>query len=228
MTPSTASPSARRDGGRSAGSRGRRTTPRRAARRSEARRRRSALILGGAALAILAVVVAMPLARRAVNDLALPLRHADIIRQQAGDKRLDPALIAGVIYAETKFDPSPSAAGAQGLMQILPATARFLARRSGARTFTTSDLATPQVNIAYGSYYLRYLLDEYGESKTLALAAYNGGETNVNGWLATARADHRNFTIADIRFPETQAYVRKVLRAQRDYRQTYPTALGYR
>ena len=93
-----------------------------------------------------------------------------------------------MIYAETKFDPRPSAAGAQGLMQILPQTAEFLAHRSGAKTFTTADLATPQVNIAYGSYYLRYLLDEYGGSTMLALAAYNGGEANVSRWLADAHA----------------------------------------
>ncbi len=78
-------------------------------------------------------------------------------------------------------------------MQILPQTAEFLARRSGATTFTTADLGTPQVNIAYGSYYLRYLLDEYGGSRTLALAAYNGGEANVDRWLAQARANHRSF-----------------------------------
>ena len=80
-----------------------------------------------------------------------------------------------MIYAETKFDPRTSSAGAEGLMQILPQTAEFLARRSGATTFTVADLGTPQVNIAYGTYYLRYLLDEYGGEKLPAIAAYNGG-----------------------------------------------------
>ena len=112
-------------------------------------------------------------------------------------------------------------------MQILPQTAEFLARRSGATSFTTADLATPQVNIAYGSYYLRYLLDQYGGNTVLGLAAYNGGEANVNHWVAEARADHRRFTVADISFPETRAYVRKVLQAQKDYRSTYASRLGY-
>ncbi len=170
----------------------------------------------------------MPLFRTAVNHFTLPLSHQDIIRQQAAQKHLDPALIAGVIYAETKFDPRPSSAGAQGLMQILPQTAEFLAKRSGATSFTPADLATPQVNIAYGSYYLRYLLDEYRGSSVLALAAYNGGEANVNQWLAAARDHGNRFTIADIPFPETQAYVRKVLSAQADYHRTYRTELGYR
>jgi soluble lytic murein transglycosylase len=178
-------------------------------------------------VSVMAVLV-LPLVREALNSLTLPLQDQGIIRREAAAKRLDPALVAGVIFAETKFDPRPSSAGAQGLMQILPQTAHFLAHRSGATTFTTADLATPEVNIAYGSYYLRFLLDQYGDSMVLALAAYNGGEANVNRWLGEARADHRRFTIADIPFPETQAYVRKVLRAQHDYRTTYPTELGYR
>ena len=177
---------------------------------------------------VLVVVAALPDVRKAVNDLTLPLRYQDVIRTQAADKHLPPAFIAAVIYAETKFDPRTSSAGAVGLMQIEPQTARFLARRSGGYRFTTADLATPAVNIAYGCYYLRYLLDEYGHSRILALAAYNGGETNVNRWLAEARAAGHPFGLPDIPFPETRAYVEKVLEAQQDYRSTYPTELGYR
>jgi soluble lytic murein transglycosylase len=200
-----------------------------ARRRSAARRRfRVLLTVVGLGAVLLAVVLAMPLFRKAVNAFTLPLQHQDVIRQQAADKHLDPALIAAVIYAETKFDPRPSPAGAQGLMQILPQTAEFLAHRSGATTFTTADLATPEVNIAYGSYYLRYLLDEYGHSRVLALAAYNGGEANVNRWLAQTHAEGHRFTIADIAFPETRAYVHKVLQAQHDYRRSYASELGYR
>lgn len=202
---------------------------RRSSRRREAIRRRRlavATVLGVGALVAL-IVVAMPLFRKAVNDLGLPLAYSDVIREQAAEKHLDPALIAAVIYAETKFEPRPSSAGAEGLMQILPQTAEFLARRSGATTFTVSDLGTPEVNIAYGSYYLRYLLDRYGGQEMLAVAAYNGGESNVDRWLAEAHAQGRPLTINEIPFPQTQAYVEKVLRAQRQYRTTYPTELGY-
>jgi len=178
-------------------------------------------------LLVVAIVLAMPLFRKAVNELTLPLAYSDVIRQQAAEKHLDPALIAAVIYAETKFDPRPSSAGAQGLMQILPGTAEYLARRSGATTFTVSDLATPQVNIAYGSYYLRYLLDHYDGQLTLALAAYNGGETNVDRWVAKARAEGTQLSIDQIPFPETRAYVVRVLQAQQDYRHTYASQLGY-
>jgi soluble lytic murein transglycosylase len=198
------------------------------ARRAAARRRRRAVFGFGALLVIvIGVVVAMPVFRRAVDEFGLPLQYQDVIRQQAAAKHLDPALVAAVIYAETKFDPQTSSAGAEGLMQILPQTAEFLAHRSGATTFTTADLAKPSVNIAYGSYYLRYLLDEYGGSTMVALAAYNGGEANVSRWLAQARTQGRAFTISDIPFPETRAYVQKVLQKQRDYRRTYASQLGY-
>jgi soluble lytic murein transglycosylase len=178
--------------------------------------------------ALAGIVLAVPLFKQAVNDFNLPLADQDIIRAQAADKHLDPALIAAVIYAETKFNPRPSSAGAEGLMQILPQTAEYLAKRSGATTFTTADLATPEVNIAYGSYYLRYLLDHYDGDMKLALAAYNGGEANVDRWDAAAHAQGHDLAVSEIPFPETRAYVEKVLRAQRDYRRTYATELGYR
>jgi soluble lytic murein transglycosylase len=218
MTPPAATATAQR----------REAARRAAARRRNAARRRTLLVAGCTLLGVIGIVLAMPLFRKAVNDLTLPLSDQAIIRAQAADKHLDPALIAAVIYAETKFDPSTSSAGALGLMQIEPATAAFLAHRSGGTTFRTADLATPEVNIAYGSYYLRYLLDHYNGNEMLAVTAYNGGLTNVDTWLAEARSDDHPFTLNDIPFPETRAYVEKVLQAQKDYRRTYATELGYR
>ena len=111
---------------------------------------------GAALLVALAIVLVSPQFHHAVREITLPLRHEDIIRQQARDKGLDPALIAAVIYAESRFrDGQASAAGAQGLMQITPATARYIAQGRAARSSSSSDLGTPQVNIAYGAYYLR-------------------------------------------------------------------------
>jgi soluble lytic murein transglycosylase len=178
-----------------------------------------------AAVALCGVVVLGAL-HRGQAGTALPLTNASIIREQASEKHLDPALIAAVIYAESKFEPRTSSAGAQGLMQILPATAYYLAHLSGGIRFTASDLATPRVNLAYGSYYLRYLLDHYSGNEMLAVAAYNAGLTNVDGWVAGARARGTSLTSESIPFPETREYVRKVLRAQGEYRATYPRALG--
>jgi soluble lytic murein transglycosylase len=191
------------------------------------RRRRGVLGLAAAIVAVVVFVLAMPLAQQAVNDLGLPLRYSSVIRQQAAEKKLDPALVAAVIYAETKFNPRTSSAGAEGLMQILPQTAEFLAHKSGATTFTTADLSTPQVNIAYGSYYLRYLLDEYHGTTWQAIAAYNGGEANVDRWIADARAHGRKLSIGEIPFPETRAYVQRVLSARSAYRHKYAGQLGY-
>jgi len=197
-------------------------------RRARARALRTVLLAGLFVLAGVGIVLTAPLFGEAVNQFTLPLAYQDVIREQAADKHLDPALIAGVIYAETKFEPRQSSAGAEGLMQILPQTAEFLARRSGATTFTVADLATPAVNIAYGSYYLRYLLDRYHGKIALALAAYNAGEANVDRWVAAASARGAPLAIGEIPFPETRDYVARVLQAQRDYRSTYPTELGYR
>jgi soluble lytic murein transglycosylase len=180
----------------------------------------------GAVLAVLCVGLILSEVDHAVRDRGLPLSETSVIRQQAAEKHLDPALIAAVIFAETKFDPRPSAAGAEGLMQILPDTAYFIAHLSGGYRFTAADLATPQINVAYGSYYLRYLLNHYDGNEMLAVAAYNAGLANVDSWVEQASAAGRTLTVAAIPFPETRAYVQRVLEAQRDYRATYARELG--
>src|SRR3954451_9411295 len=113
--------------------------------RSAVRRRRTALVLGAALLAALVGVLAFSPFHHAVREIALPLRHEDIIRQQAADKDLDPALVAAVIYTESRFMDQTSSAGATGLMQLLPSTARDIARKSGGTAFKDGDLATPQI-----------------------------------------------------------------------------------
>lgn len=167
-------------------------------------------------------------AQKGYRELALPLRHDDIIRQQAKKKDLDPALIAAVIYQESRFRPRESSAGAQGLMQILPSTADFIATKSGGTKFTTEDLATPQVNISYGSWYLRYLLDQYDNDTLTALAAYNAGEGRVNEWLAESGKSGGSITDPDeIPFPETREYVKNVLKAREEYKREYARELSF-
>jgi soluble lytic murein transglycosylase len=177
-------------------------------------------------LAALLATVVLPRLPDAVRELTLPLRHEDIIRQQATAKHLDPSLVAAVIYAESRFRDQTSHAGARGLMQITPATARYIAHLSGGTTFEQGDLATPQINISYGTYYLRYLLDRYGHNEVLALAAYNGGEGNVDRWVARAGGSERSLTTSAIPFAETREYVRSVLDARSRYRHKYASELG--
>jgi soluble lytic murein transglycosylase len=190
--------------------------------------RRWALLLGGIAAGVVAVFLATaPFVDKAVHEVTLPLRHDDIIRQQAREKHLDPALIAGVIYTESRFRDQTSRAGAKGLMQLMPSTAAYIARKSGGTAFVQGDLATPQVNISYGSWYLRYLLDKYGGNKILTLAAYNAGEGKVDQWWRDAAARGERFRVArHIPFPETRQYVSHVLAAARDYRREYAKELG--
>ena len=188
--------------------------------------RRILATIAAIVVTVLFVVVVATMLQQATRNLTLPLSDASIIREQAAEKRLDPALIAAVIYAETKFDPRTSAAGAEGLMQILPATAYYLAHLSGGIAFTASDLADPSVNVAYGSYYLRYLLNHYDGNQMLAVAAYNGGLTNVDEWVAHAEASGHQLSVAEIPFPQTREYVQRVLGAEHAYRETYPRQLG--
>jgi soluble lytic murein transglycosylase len=190
-------------------------------RRSEARRR-LALVIGTLLAAGAVFASTSPLFDKAVKELTLPLRHEDVIRQQAADKNLDPALIAAVIYAESRFVDQTSHAGAEGLMQILPSTADYIADLSGGTAFEQGDLASPQINIAYGSFYLRYLLDKYNGNEVLTLAAYNAGEGKVDEWLATGE----EFTVERIPFAETREYVEKVLDARSEYRKQYARELG--
>ena len=212
---------------RSVPSRRRPAARRRRVPRARVWRRRIALLLA-VALAGAAVVAALsPWLDKAVQEIRLPLRHEDVIRQQAADKGVDASLIAAVIYTESHFRDQTSGAGAKGLMQLMPQTAAYIARLSGGTAFEQGDLATPQINIAYGSYYLHYLLAKYRDSEVLALAAYNGGEGMVDEWLAGAAAKGETFDVArHIPFPETRQYVEKVLAAQADYRKQYPRELG--
>jgi soluble lytic murein transglycosylase len=180
------------------------------------------LIATAATMAILS-----PWADKAVKEIRLPLRHDDIIRQQANDKNLDPSLIAGVIYVESRFRDQTSHAGAKGLMQLMPGTADYIAGKSGGTEFVQGDLADPQINIAYGSWYLRYLLEHYHGNTVLALAAYNAGEGKVDEWWRNAADRGERFRVADhIPFPETRDYVAKVLEARRAYRREYARELG--
>jgi soluble lytic murein transglycosylase len=197
-----------------------------AQRRTARRRRMIAVAVFVAVLVFFGFRAVSPLFQKALRDFTLPLKDSAIIRAQAASKQLDPALVAAVIYAETGFDARTSPAGAEGLMQIEPATAEALAHQSGGTAFHVSDLSTPAVNIAYGSYYLRELLNNFHGDEIAALAAYNGGEGNVDRWISGAHRSGHAFGIDDIPFPATRAYVSKVMRAETEYRQTYPGQLG--
>jgi soluble lytic murein transglycosylase len=151
-----------------------------------------------------------------------PLRYSQFVRVHADEHGLDPALVAAVIYQESKFRSSVvSSSGAIGLMQLTPATARGIAIRTGGSKFRTKDLYNPEINIRYGAWYLDNLFKKYGNEE-LVLAAYNAGQGNVDRW----RAHHQG-----IEFPETRAYIRRVEKLESIYRrvwhsQLYSSAVG--
>jgi len=149
--------------------------------------------------------------------LRYPLRYEELIKGHAENYRLDPQLVAAVIYQESKFEPDAvSASGAVGLMQLLPSTGQGIADRTGGNSWTPGDLLDPELNVRYGAWYLRHLLDKYGDEQ-LALAAYNAGQTNVDRWREQG---------VGIQFAETRYYVARVQELKRIYARAYPEELG--
>jgi soluble lytic murein transglycosylase len=146
-----------------------------------------------------------------------PLRYQAIVRGHAQHYRLNPALLAAVIEQESKFNAGArSSTGAIGLMQLQPATAKGIAIHTGGNDFVLADLDDPEINVRYGSWYLRHLLDKYHDER-LALAAYNAGQANVDDWRSKGE---------DIQFSETRAYVSRVERLKDIYRRAYGSELG--
>ena len=148
-----------------------------------------------------------------------PLRYAEFVRVHSRRHGLDPALLAAVIYQESKFrSDAKSSSGAIGLMQLTPETARGIAIRTHGDAFHTQDLYNPEINIRYGSWYLDNLFKKYGDEREV-LAAYNAGQGNVDEWQRNGQP---------IQFSETKAYVSRVETLQGIYRDAWSKELGYR
>ena len=176
------------------------------------------LVIGLAAVAVVGAVAVVLMRHQPdfVLRLRYPLRYSQIVRTHAKNYDLDPSLLAAVIYTESKFNPGArSGAGAIGLMQLLPDTARGIAVRTGGNAFVVSDLLVPELNIRYGAWYLRHLLDRYDDERT-ALAAYHAGQGNVDRWRRQGVA---------IQFPATRSYVAKVERVKEIYARVYANEL---
>ncbi len=155
-----------------------------------------------------------------------PLEHAEAIRAEAAANGLEPEFVAAVIYRESRFsETARSGEGAVGLMQVMPETAHWITRQPGSPQEDPHRLADPAVNIAFGTWYLRYLSGKYG-SERLALAAYNGGEANLREWIAEARAAGKALATADVPFPETRKFIEGVEESRATYRRIWGDRLG--
>ena len=170
-----------------------------------------ALILAGFA------VYTLETEPRWYERLRYPLRYEQIVVGHAENYELEPELVAAVIYQESKFDADAvSASGAVGLMQLLPETGQGIADRTGGNEWKPDDLLDPELNIRYGSWYLRHLIDKYDDEQ-LALAAYNAGQSNVDRWRKEG---------VGIQFAETRHYVERVQKLKAIYGRAYSSELG--
>ena len=176
------------------------------------------LSFGAIVLALVGVAVyVLETEPRWYERLRYPLRYEQIVVGHAENYRLDPQLVAAVIYQESKFDADAvSASGAVGLMQLLPETGQGIADRTGGDEWKPDDLLNPELNIRYGAWYLRHLLDKYGDER-LALAAYNAGQSNVDRWREEG---------VGIQFEETRHYVERVQELKAIYADVYRSELG--
>jgi soluble lytic murein transglycosylase len=156
-----------------------------------------------------------------------PLEHEEVVRLEAARNGLDPALVAAVIDTESGFvADSRSGEGAVGLMQVQPDTARFVAGLPDRPSPSPARIGEPEVNIAYGTRFLRYLVERYG-SVDLALVAYNGGPSNLGRWLEEAEAQGRALRVPDdVPFAETRGFVSRVREATPIYRRAYGDRLA--
>lgn len=184
------------------------------------------LVIVGAAVAVgLAVHQSMPgwYAR-----MWYPLDYEAAINRDARLNGVDPALVAAMTWRESGFDAAAeSGRGAVGLMQVLPSTARFIESQPDPPPGRAIDIRDPEVNVSYGTWYLRYLLDRHGGSVPAALAAYNAGPDNLRKWREAALARGADLRVPeDIPFTETRNYVNDVMAAWPLYREAYGDRLG--
>jgi len=146
-----------------------------------------------------------------VYALLFPRYFTESIRREAEKNGIEPELVISVIRQESVFDPViVSPAGAIGLMQIMPYTGEEIARDL-KQTFVLDSLYDPAVNIRFGAYYLKKLLNQFKGNSILAVAGYNGGPHNAKKWNAQNSDDGFDMFVEDIGFSETRTYVKKVM-----------------
>jgi soluble lytic murein transglycosylase len=145
----------------------------------------------------------------------MPLR--EIVVRRAGEIRLDPAYVYGLIRQESRFImDARSHVGASGLMQVMPATAKWTAKKIGLTNFTPEQITDREVNVAIGTGYLKLVLDDFEGSMPMATAAYNAGPSRPRNWRNGPVLEAAIWA-ENIPFLETRDYVKKVLSNTTNY-----------
>lgn len=176
------------------------------------------LVLFICTFALACYLLASPL----VGRFFYPLHYQEYISAYAAEYRVDPLLVAAVIYTESGFrQDAVSARGARGLMQIMPATAGWVAGKIGYDEFSPEMLFEPRCNIQIGTWYLADLLQQFHGSEAVALAAYNGGRSEVRRWLEQGIWDGSAERLEQVPFSETRTFVRRALKTYARYYEIY-------
>ena len=194
----------------------------RAARRRR-QRRRTLLAIFASALIVLIALGAWALFGRGRMDFSrYPMTYAPEIRAAAAEFSLDPAYVASVVLAESSFDAEAvSSAGAIGLMQIMPATGEWIAGKLEDEPFDVQRLYQPEVNLRYGCWYLRFLLDRYDEDMYTASTAYHQGQGRVDQWLEDPQYSQDGRTLTAISSAVTDTYVNRIMESYANYQELY-------
>lgn len=194
----------------------------RAARRRR-QRRRTLLTIFASALVVLIALGAWALFGRGRMDLSrYPMTYAPEIRAAAAEFSLDPAYVASVVLAESSFDAEAvSSAGAIGLMQIMPDTGEWIAGKLEDEPFDVQRLYQPEVNLRYGCWYLRFLLDRYDGDMYTASTAYHQGQGRVDQWLEDPQYSEDGRTLTAISSAVTDTYVNRIMESYANYQELY-------
>ena len=199
--------------------------------RNRRRKKKSGCLGIGIIVGIIAVVVFCILffatnlfsnSKKKMLSYVYQKQYTEEVEAAAKEFKVDENLIYAVIFTESRFrSDAVSNAGAMGLMQLMPDTFSWLQEKlEGGVIYDDESLFVPEVNIRYGTYYLSYLIDLYDDEST-AVAAYNGGTTNVDEWLADPDCSSDGKTLTEIPYSETREYVKKVERAKERYKEIY-------
>ncbi len=158
-----------------------------------------------------------------IARLRYPAYYKELVLPAAAENALDPLLMFSLIRQESLFEGfATSYAAAQGLMQIIPDTGQWIADRLGWPNYQNSDVYRPYINVKFGAYYLRYVMDMMDGLPYAALAGYNGGPGNATQWLSISGPDLDLFVQA-ISYDETRTYVRRIYEQYNVYRELYGT-----
>lgn len=185
---------------------------------SSSRKRRRLFVLIFLVIVLYIMIIQIPNLLKAIY----PIKYENIINKYAEVYGLDPYLIAAVIKVESGYDRfARSGKGALGLMQIKLSTGKWIGEKIEYKDLDEEMLYDPELNIKMGCWYLDYLLGYYNGDIRLALAAYNGGQGNVNKWLKDDKYSDDGITLKEIPFDETRFYVEKISKAYNIYNRIY-------